>query len=315
MTADGGKVAFDARRDWILLFWIGPVGILLAAAVVLMAITVRNTPLGQDFLTAFPGSSAIPDGAPVGFPTWLSWTHAINVLFVLMIIRTGLLIRVGKRPDAFVTSKRPPRGGARPRRLSIIVWLHNAFDIVWVVNGVVYVLLLFLSGQWLRIVPTSWDVVPNAISAALQYASLDWPTETGWTNYNGLQLLAYFVTVFVAAPLAILTGWRMSVLWPGELWPKLAPRLNRLFPVEWARALHFPIMLYFLLFILAHVTLVLATGALRNLNHMYGGSDTESWLGLIIFSGSVVVMISVWLVLRPPIVRALAQLTGSKVVR
>jgi thiosulfate reductase cytochrome b subunit len=314
MTATRGKVAFDARRDWILLLWIGPVGILLAAAVVLMAITVRNTPLGQDFLAAFPGSSAIPEGTPVGFPTWLSWTHALNVLFILMIIRTGLLIRGGKRPDAFVTSKRPPRGGARPRRISITVWLHNAFDIVWVINGFVYVVLLFVSGQWLRIVPTSWDVVPNAISAALQYASLNWPTENGWTNYNGLQLLAYFVTVFIASPLAIVTGWRMSVLWPGELWPGVAPRLNRMFPVEWARAIHFPVMLYFLLFILAHVTLVVATGFLRNLNHMYGNRDEESWFGLVVFSVSVVAMIAVWIVLRPPIVRALAGVT-HKVVR
>jgi thiosulfate reductase cytochrome b subunit len=280
-----------------------------------VAITMRNTPLVQDFLTAFPGSAAIPQDTPEGFPVWLSWTHALNVLFILMIIRTGLLIRAGKRPDAFVTSKRPPKGGARPRRLSITVWLHNAFDIVWVLNGVVYVVLLFVSGHWLRIVPTSWDVVPNAISAALQYASLNWPTENGWVNYNGLQLLAYFVTVFIASPLAILSGLRMSVLWPGEVWPRVAVRLNRVFPVEWARAIHFPVMLYFVLFIVAHVTLVFATGVLRNLNHMYGGSDTESWWGLVIFSVSVVVMIAVWLVLRPPIVRALAQVTGSKVVR
>jgi thiosulfate reductase cytochrome b subunit len=307
------KVAFDARRDWIHIVWLGPTGILLAAAVVLMAITVRNTPLVQEFLAVYPGSTAVPQGAPVGFPVWLSWTHALNVLFVLMIVRTGILIRAGKRPDAFVTSKRPPKGGARPRRLSITVWLHNAFDLVWVLNGVVYVVLLFVSGQWLRIVPVSWDVVPNAISAALQYASLNWPTENGWVHYNALQLLAYFVTVFIAAPLAIVTGFRMSALWPGDRWAG-AGWMNRVFPAEWARAIHFPVMLYFLLFIVAHVTLVVATGMLRNLNHMYGNRDEESWFGLIVFSVSVVVMIGVWLVLRPPIVRALAGVT-HKVVR
>ena len=62
--------------------------------------------------------------------------------------------------------------------------------------------------------PTSWDVFPNAVSAALQYVSLDWPTENGWVNYNGLQQLAYFATVFIAAPLAIVTGVRMSGIWP-----------------------------------------------------------------------------------------------------
>ena len=39
------KIAFDARRDWINILWLGPLGILLAAAVVLISITVRNTPL------------------------------------------------------------------------------------------------------------------------------------------------------------------------------------------------------------------------------------------------------------------------------
>ena len=40
--------------------------------------------------------------------------------------------------------------------------------------------------------------------------SLDWPTERGWVVYNSLQLLAYFVTVFVAAPAALITGLGMS---------------------------------------------------------------------------------------------------------
>ena len=90
--------------------------------------------------------------------------------------------------------------------------------------------------------------------------------------------------------------------------------MNRIYPVEWARFIHFPVMLYFILFIVAHVTLVFATGVLRNLNHMYGNRDEESWFGVIVFSGSVVVMIAVWLALRPAIVRALAGIT-HKVVR
>jgi hypothetical protein len=36
--------------------------------------------------------------------------------------------------------------------------------------------------------------------------------------------------------------------------------------VAWA--VHLPVMLYFVGFILVHVTLAMATGALRNLNHM-----------------------------------------------
>ena len=80
----------------------------------------------------------------------------------------------------------------------------STLDAIWVLNGVIYWILLFATGQWTRIVPTGWDVFPHAVSVAIQYASLDWPLENGWVNYNALQLLTYFVTVFVAAPLAIL---------------------------------------------------------------------------------------------------------------
>lgn len=78
-----------------------------------------------------------------------------------------------------------------------------------------------------------------------------------------------------------------------------------------ARAIHFPVMLYFVLFIIAHVTLVLATGALRNLNHMYGMQDEVNWIGFSIFAGSVVLMIAVWLLARPIFLLPVASLTGN----
>jgi thiosulfate reductase cytochrome b subunit len=139
-----------------------------------------------------------------------------------------------------------------------------------------------------------------------KYASLNWPTENGWVNYNSLQLIAYFVTVFIAAPLAFLTGLRMS-----GAWPKNASTLNKIYPIEIARAIHFPVMLYYVLFTIVHVTLVLATGALRNLNHMYGGSDAENWVGFGIFAASIVVMVAAWFAARPLLLRPVASLTGS----
>jgi len=66
--------------------------------------------------------------------------------------------------------------------------------------------LLFVTPQWRRLVPTSWAVFPNALSVLIQYLSLRWPTENGWVAYNGLQLIAYFITVFIAAPAALITG-------------------------------------------------------------------------------------------------------------
>lgn len=165
--------------------------------------------------------------------------------------------------------------------------------------------LLFLSGHWARIVPTSWEVIPNAASAALQYATLDWPTDDGWVNYNSLQQLMYFAVVFIAAPLAILSGLRMS-----EWWSDKWERVNRFYPAPVARAVHFPVMLFFVLFVIVHVTLVLATGALRNLNHMFAGSDAVNWVGFAWFAVGLIVTAGVVAAARPLVLAPVAGLFG-----
>ena len=298
-----------STRDRIVaLLWLGPIGILFAAAVVLLANVVRDIPAVAAFMQQYPGSSQLPAGAPVGFPAWLQWQHFLNSFFLLLIIRTGWQIRAAGRPPmrwqrnntGLIRTKNPPT------KMSIYAWFHLSLDALWVANGLVFYVLLFTTGQWMRIVPVSWDVFPHALSVAIQYASLEWPTENGWINYNALQLLSYFVTVFVAAPLAILSGIRMSPAWSTR-WRVL----SRLYPISWARAVHFPVMLYFVAFTIVHVGLVLSTGALRNLNHMYGGQDAVNWVGFWIFAASVVVMIAAWLLARPVLLKPIASITGT----
>jgi thiosulfate reductase cytochrome b subunit len=48
--------------------------------------------------------------------------------------------------------------------------------------------------------------------------------------------------------------------------------------MEWARAIHFPVMIFFCGFIVIHVFLVMTTGALKNLNHMYAARDVVDWV-------------------------------------
>ncbi|MGV8969310.1 MAG: cytochrome b/b6 domain-containing protein [Microbacteriaceae bacterium] len=290
------------------------VGLLAACAVALLAMAVffaqwlRTLEGVGQFLTDFPGASDLPEGAPVGLPAWLGWQHFVNSLFLLLIIRTGWLIRSVQRQTVFWTRNNSGviRTKNPPRRISLTLWLHLSLDALWVLNGLVFVVLLFSTGQWMRIVPTDWDIFPNAVSAALQYASLDWPSENGWVNYNALQVLAYFVTVFVAAPLAIVSGIRLSPAWPGR-----SQRLRKFYPVQWATAVHFPVMIWFVGFTIVHVTLVFATGALRNLNHMYAGRDADDWVGFFIFAASLVVMIGVWAAARPVVLRTIAGLGGT----
>lgn len=276
--------------------------------VVLAARGIREMPAGQSFLADYPGQSKLPDGAPVGLPAWLGWQHFLNSFFMLFIIRTGWEIRKGKRPAAFWTRNNTGliRTKNPPVRIGLPVWFHLSLDSLWVLNGLVFYVLLFATGQWVRVIPVGWDVIPNALSAALQYASLNWPTENGWINYNALQLLAYFVTTFIAAPLALVTGIRMA--------PGFAAKfrgLDRVFPLRVARAIHFPVMIYFVAFIVVHVTLVLSTGALRNLNHMYAARDDQSWLGFGFFAGSVVLMVVGWFAARPSLLAPVAGLTGK----
>ncbi|WP_353828916.1 cytochrome b/b6 domain-containing protein [Agromyces sp. SYSU T0242] len=311
-AASGASAQPDAKRYGPLTprQWVGAsvVGVLAIIGAATIVVQLTRWFLGldamQDFLATYPGETALPEGAPVGFPAWLGWQHFFNVFLIVLIIRSGLQVRTERRPPAYWTP-RWSKGG-QGSRISLTLWFHQSLDVLWLVNGIVFVVLLVVTGQWMRVVPTSWEIVPNAVSAALQYLSLDWPLEDGWVNYNSLQVLAYFATIFIAAPLAAITGARMS-----GLWPKHAARLNRIYPVEWARAVHFPVMLYFVGFIVVHVALVFLTGALRNLNHMYAAQDGDGWLGFWLFVGSVVVIAAAWVAARPTVLAPVAGLLGK----
>ncbi len=157
-----------------------------------------------------------------------------------------------------------------------------------------FYVLIFTTGHWQRLIPTTWDTVPNAASVAIQYLSLDWPADNGWVAYNSLQLFAYTVTVFVAGPLAVITGLGMS--------PALSTRFRRIssvLSIQTARSLHFLVLVWFLLFIVIHVALVFATGMRANLDHMYASRDDGSWIGFWIFAASMVVVIVGWVAATP----------------
>jgi sulfoxide reductase catalytic subunit YedY len=177
-------------------------------------------------------------------------------------------------------------------------WWHLGADVLWLLNGAIFYVLLFATGQWRHVVPVSWDVFPNAASVAIQYLSLNWPTDNGWNAYNGLQLLAYFTTIFIAAPAAVVTALGMSPALSMRL-TAISKRLN----LQHARSLHFLVLIYFIFFIIVHVTLVFATDALRNLNHMFAARDDTSWIGFWIFAAAMVVVVIGWVAATPFTIR------------
>ncbi|WP_284522549.1 cytochrome b/b6 domain-containing protein [Corynebacterium aquatimens] len=201
----GARDGSVVKQKWLL---VALALLVLGVIAVFGARWLVGTPWGADFVAEYPGTQPLPEGALVGLPAWLNWAHFFNMFLMVLVIRTGLQVRNERKPEAYWAPRRTPK-----RKISLTLWLHQALDVLWVLNGLVFYILLFATGHWVRIVPTSWDVFPNALSAGLQYLTLNWPLENGWVHYNALQELAYFTTVFIAAPLAIISGFRMSTFW------------------------------------------------------------------------------------------------------
>jgi methionine sulfoxide reductase catalytic subunit len=309
---------------WFNLLWLLPIGFVVLIVAVAAAKGLRGTPSVQRFIAHYPGTVEGARAArAAGLPVWVGAQHFLNLFLMIFIIRSGVQI-LSDHPrlywtrhstpgkdwfriqepvpaDPLWTAKNdsislPGQVGLPGIRHSIGLarWWHLGTDTLWLLNGLVFYALLFATPQWRRLVPTSWSVLPNAGSALIQYLSLDWPTETGWVAYNGLQLIAYFITVFVAAPLALITGLGMS--------PALSTRFKRIskvLSIQTARSLHFFVLVWFLLFIVIHVALVFTTGLLRNLNHIYAARNVNSWLGFWIFAASMVVVIVGWVAATP----------------
>src|ERR1019366_6557878 len=144
-------------------------------------------------------------------------------------------------------------------------------------SGIAFMILLFGTGQWQRVVPTSWRIVPDAWAVFAHYATFHLPPEpNGFFSYNALQKLTYFGVVFLLAPLAVLTGPSMSPAFTARFtwYPELPG--NR----QIGRSLHFLTMCGFVAFITIHVTMVVITGFSRNMNHIVMGTDNSSPIGM-----------------------------------
>ncbi len=307
---------------WFNLLWLLPIGFVVLILAVGFAQELRQVPAVATFINHHPGTVPLPD-ATVGIPAWLGWQHFFNLLLMTFIIRSGLQILAdhprlywtrhstpGKEwfrfqkqvpADPLWTAKQdsvtlPGQIGLPGIRHSIGLarWWHLGMDTLFVFNGAIFYVLLFVTGQWQRLVPTSWSFIPNAASVGLQYLSLQWPADHGWVAYNALQVIAYFITVFIAAPAAILTGLGMS--------PALSTRLrwvSSLLSIQSARSLHFLVMDWFVLFIVVHVGLVFTSGMRANLNHMYASRNDTSWMGFWVFVASMVLVVITWVAATP----------------
>ncbi|MFM0327178.1 molybdopterin-dependent oxidoreductase [Caballeronia glebae] len=310
-------------QRWVNVLWALPIAFALLVVGVAIAQALRQVPAVQEFLVRYPGIPPSAVAVLTGFPPWLRLQHFLNLFFMAFIIRAGLQIladhpRLYWKRDCtpgtewFRFQKAVPAGrvwtakddsvtlpswlgipGIR-HSIGLARWCHFSITLLWMINGIVFYALLFTTGQWLRLVPTTWEVIPNAASTALQYLSLTFPADHSWLRYNSLQQITYFITVFVAAPTSILTGFMQSPAISNRLgW--LGRALNR----QRARSIHFIALCWFLFYILAHVTLVFITGARVNLNMMFAGVNGDTWSGALVFVPAMVFVAVTWWLASP----------------
>ena len=301
-------------------FFVGLKPYMIGSIILLIIGTVGMAWL-QYLLVGLPAVPALPNATltaqdPIGFPIWLRLGHWVNFFFLVLIIRSGISILMdhprlywnnGCTPETawirFTPLNKPTKkywtakddaryispAMALPgykHTIGISRSWHFLSVPFFLLNGVVFVVLLFCTNQWKRLVPVSWEIFPNAWKVFVHYATFNMPPEpNGFFHYNALQQLIYFVVVFVLAPLAMFTGMAMSPAIENRFqwYPKIFG--NR----QGARSIHFLVMIAYVLFIIVHVALVVVTGFSRNMNHIVRGTDiTDNYYGIYI--GSAIIL-------------------------
>jgi len=330
-------------KRWLNVFWLIPLGGVLLVAGNAVCQELRRLPAVEEFIARYPGTLASAPAVTSGFPLWLRWQHFLNLFFMMFIIRAGIQIladhprlywrrdstpgtewfrfqhevpkdRIWTAKDDSVTLPKLVGIPGIRHSIGLARWWHFSFDLLWLINGAIFYVLLFTTDQWQRLVPMSWDVLPNALSTALQYWSLRFPANEGWVRYNSLQQLAYFGTVFIAAPLAAFTG-----LMQGPAISNRLGWLGRTLHRQLARTIHFFVLCWFLFFICIHVTMVFITGLRVNLNHMFYGVNSDGPEGLQIAAVALTVVFIAWIsaspftLRHPGLVRRVGQMLVGRI--
>ena len=251
---------------------------------------------------------------PQGFPAWIRLAHFVNIFFLVLLFRSGLSI-LADHPRLYWNNHCTP--GTDWLRFTPItvptdrVWMakddcryvspwiglpgyrhtigigrhwHFLSAFFWLGNGLIFVVLLFATNQWKRLVPVNLQIYSDAWAVFVHYSTFHMPVEPdGFYRYNALQQLAYFGVVFVLAPISVLTGLAMS--------PSIDNRYGW-FPGMFggrqsARSIHFLALCGYVAFLIPHVGMVVLTGLQQNMNHIVLGTDDTGPLGLWLGYGAL----------------------------
>ena len=303
------------RRLWVHVKWQFLLAAAVAGAVPVVAAWAWYLILGLPEMSPSPRIVEPSASDPIGFPVWLRLAHFVNILMMVLLIRSGLSIlmdhprlywsdhcTLGSEwirftpivvpKDRVWTAKDDSRYispwiGLPGFRHTIGIARHWHFlsAFFWLINGLIFVALLFATNQWKRLVPTDIAIFFDAWKVHVHYATFHMPVEPdGFYKYNPLQQLAYFGIVFIVAPISLFTGLAMS---PAiDNWAGWYPRLfgGR----QCARSIHFLALCSYLAFLVPHVGMVVITGFAQNMNHIVFGTDDKDINGLLVFAAGVV---------------------------
>ncbi len=292
--------------------------VLLIIAIPLIAVTLAYIQWWISGLPQLHPLVSAVEATPIGFRGWLCLTHYVNLFFLVLLVRSGLQILMDHPrlywnlhctpgtewlrltpivvgPEHIGTAKEDARHltpwiGLPGYRHTVGMARHWHFISVlfWIGNGILYIALLATTGEWSRLIPLSWQSVPEAWSVFVHYATGHLPQEpSGFGQYNALQQLSYAAVVFVLAPLALITGPSMSPAFTARFpWYPRIPG-NR----QVGRSVHFLVMCGFLAFTAMHVSMIALTGLQRNMNHIVIGEDSTGPTGVIIGLVGLVILV------------------------
>ncbi|HEX5141447.1 MAG TPA: molybdopterin-dependent oxidoreductase [Dehalococcoidia bacterium] len=265
------------------------------------------------------------------FPFWLRTSHWINAFFLGLLARAGIQIlaalpklywKEGAVPGTewlkFTRKQLPtdrvwisleeeievPTLIAQPGGNNLGLGRHWHFfsALFWILNGAVYVVFLFATDEWRRLLPTSWSVFPDALRTAWDYLTFHAPPADSFNPYDPLQQLSYAGVVFLLAPFLILTGLAQSPAITARY-----PGYSKIFGGrQKARSLHFLGLVAMVLFTVGHTVMVFVNGPKVNFgNIMLGQHESSGWLALIlglclIAAIFLVYGLTSWLSLRQP---------------
>ncbi len=276
------------------------------------------------------------------FPAWIRITHLINIIFISFLIRSGMEIlathpklywREDSKPGtewARFTRKTMPKDKlydtldeeesyssviSMPGHSQLGLGRHWHFISVigWILCGLVYIGLLFATGEWRRFWPYSWEIFPRAVEDMITYLQFQLPPLLPGQPYNALQMLTYGSVVFILAPFQILTGAAQSPALEARF-----PWFVRMFGGrQWARSLHFFGLVAFLVFTVIHVFMVVVHGFGKEMAKMIFGAEvypvTAAWITVAALLALVILHIAAtkYTLARP---RSTQRILGSVVM-